>query len=291
MDSRGEIREFLASRRAKITPARVGVETSGGKRRVPGLRRAEVAQLAGVSVEYYTRLERGNLGGASDGVLDAIAGALLLDESEREHLFDLARASSAASGATRRRRAAVKQELPASVQRILDGMTGIPALVRDARLDILAINALGRALYSEAFVNATRPVNLARFCFLDRPAVRLYPNWDDWASTIVDLLRTEAGRTPYDKGLADLVGELSTRSEEFRTRWATHNVRLHRTGLTRFHHPVVGDLELTFTAMDLPGQPGLTLKAYTADAGSPSEDGLRLLAAWAETTTEPASAP
>jgi transcriptional regulator with XRE-family HTH domain len=290
MDSRGEIREFLASRRAKVTPARVGVETSGGKRRVPGLRRAEVAQLAGVSVEYYTRLERGNLAGASEGVLDAIAGALLLDDSEREHLFDLARASSAASG-TRRRRAAVKQELPASVQRILDGMTGIPALVRDSRLNILAINALGRALYSEAFENAARPVNLARFCFLDPRAIRLYPNWDDWASTIVDLLRTEAGRTPYDKGLTDLVGELSTRSEEFRTRWATHNVRLHRTGITRFHHPVVGDLELTFTAMDLPGQPGLTLKAYTAEVGSASEDGLTLLASWAATNNEPVSTP
>jgi transcriptional regulator with XRE-family HTH domain len=291
VDSRGEIREFLASRRARITPVQVGLETYGGNRRVPGLRRAEVAQLAGVSVEYYTRLERGNLAGASEGVLDAIARALQLDESEREHLFDLARAASAAGGGTRPRRAAVARAVPSSVDRILDGMTEIPALVRDARLDILAINPLGRALYSEAFETATGPVNLARFCFLDPRARTLYPNWDDWASTITDLLRTEAGRTPYDKGLTDLVGELSTRSEEFRTRWATHNVRLHRTGVTHFRHPVVGNLELVFTAMDLPGQPGLTLKAYTAAADSPSADGLKLLASWAATRTEPAGQP
>ena len=168
-------------------------------------------------------------------------------------------------------------------------MIGIPALVLDSRLEILAINSLGRALYSEAFVAAARPVNLARFCFLDPRAGTLYADWTAWADTVADVLRTEAGRNPYDKRLTDLVGELSTRSQEFRTRWATHNVRSHRTGISRFRHPVVGDLELSFTALEVPGSAGLTLKAYTADADSPSEDGLKLLASWAATSSEPAS--
>jgi transcriptional regulator with XRE-family HTH domain len=282
VDNRTEVGEFLASRRSKITPEQAGVETFGGQRRVPGLRRAEVAQLAGVSIEYYTRVERGNLAGVSDGVLGAIATALQLDEAEREHLFDLARAANT-SGVSRRLRQPTQQDVRPSIQRILDGMPGIPAFVRNSRLDILAINTLGRALYSEAFRNPQPRVNLARFCFLDPRATRLYPAWNVTANNSVALLRTEAGRNPYDKGLTDLVGELSTRSEEFRTRWAAHNVHLHRTGIKHFHHPVVGDLELAFDAMELPAQPGLTLIAHSAKPGSPSEDGLKLLASWAAT--------
>ncbi len=282
MDNRNEIREFLASRRAKLTPEQAGLPDFGGVRRVPGLRREEVSLLAGMSVEYYTRVERGSLAGVSDSVLEAIARALKLNEAEREHLFNLARG---AGPATRRRRQPA-QSIHPSVQRILDGMTGIPAFVQSGRLDILAINELGRALYSAAFEDPARPVNFARFAFLNPRSEELYPDWNLAADTSVAMLHTEAGRNPFDKGLTDLIGELSTRSEEFRKRWAQHNVRLHLHGTKTFRHPVVGDLEVHFDALELPAAPGLTMIAYTAEPGSPSEDGLRLLASWAATIKE-----
>ena len=288
MDNRAEVREFLTTRRGKLTPRDVGLPEVG-KRRVPGLRRGEVAQLAGVSIEYYTRLERGNLSGVSEAVLDSLVAALQLDESERAYLFDLAKAASAPS-TPRGPRKATAQEVRPSIQRLLDAMVGIPAFVRNGRLDVLAVNAMGRALYSQAFDSPTRPVNLARFVFLDPRAQLLHPAWSDSANTSVAILRTEAGRNPYDKGLTDLVGELSTRSEEFRTRWAAHNVRLHRSGSKHFHHPAVGDLHLSFDALELPGEPGLTLTAYSAEPGTPSADNLALLASWAATNVEAAPA-
>jgi transcriptional regulator with XRE-family HTH domain len=281
VDNRSEIRQFLATRRAKITPQQAGLPAYGGNRRVAGLRREEVAMLAGVSVEYYARLERGNLSGASEGVLEALARALHLDEAEREHLFDLARAANTTARIPPRRRA-VQQVRPA-IQRILDAMSDAPAFIRNGRLDILTANRLGYALYAPVFANPARPANLARFRFLDPLSTGFYPDWDDSANTTVALLRTEAGRDPYDRALSDLVGELSTRSDEFRVRWAAHNVRLHHTGVKRFHHPVVGDLSLAFEAMPLPADPGLTLTAYSAEPGSASHDGLRLLASWAAT--------
>jgi transcriptional regulator with XRE-family HTH domain len=283
VDNRDDIREFLASRRAKITPEQAGLPSFGGNRRVAGLRRAEVAMLAGVSPDYYTRLERGNLSGVSDSVLEAIARALNLDDAERSHLHDLARAANT-SPRTRRRPA--KQQVRPGVQSLLDAMTDAPAFIRNGRLDILAINRLGEALYAPAFDSPDRPVNLARFCFLDPRAEDLYPDWDDAANTTVALLRTEAGRDPYDKALTDLVGELVTRSDDFRIRWAAHNVRLHHTGVKHFHHPVVGRLDLAFEAMPLPADPGLTMTAYSAQAGTPSSDALRLLASWAATTSQ-----
>lgn len=279
MDNRTEVREFLISRRARIGPAQAGLAI-GGARRVPGLRRAEVAQLAGVSVEYYTRLERGILAGVSEAVLDAISGALQLDESEHVYLTNLARAASSPNTPRKPRRAA-KQEIRPSIQRLLDSMAGVPAFVRNGRLDLLATNTMGMALYSLAFENPGRPVNLARFIFLDPRAHLLHPNWSDSANTSVSILRTEAGRNPYDKALTDLVGELSTRSEEFRTRWAAHNVRLHRSGSKHFKHPEIGDLHLSFDALELPGEPGMTLTAYSAEPGTPDADGLSLLASWA----------
>ncbi|NJC71590.1 helix-turn-helix domain-containing protein [Planosporangium thailandense] len=287
-DLRSEIREFLASRRARITPEQAGLPVYGGNRRVPGLRRAEVAMVAGVSPDYYVRLERGNLNGVSDSVLDALARALQLDEAERAHLFDLARAANT-TPRTRRRPAA--QRVRPGVRQLLDAMTDAPAFVRNGRLDVLAANRLGYALYSPVFDDPARPANLARFAFLDPRASEFYPNWEDAANTSVALLRTEAGRDPYDKALTDLVGELSTRSDEFRTRWAAHNVRLHQTGVKHFHHPVVGDLSLAFEAMPLPADPGLTMTAYSAEPGSASQDALRLLASWVamqeETPVEP----
>lgn len=284
MDNRTEVRDFLTSRRARLTPEQVGL-TSYGARRVPGLRRAEVAQLAGVSIEYYTRLERGNLSGVSDAVLEALAAGLQLDESERVYLFNLATAASAPATPRRPPKPATR-ELRPSIQRLLDSMAGIPAFVRNGRLDILGINTMGRALYSLAFEQSKRPVNLARFVFLDPRAHLLHPNWSDSAITTVSILRTEAGRNPYDKALTDLVGELSTRSEEFRTRWAAHNVRLHRTGSKHFHHPAVGDLNLSFDALELPGEPGLTVTAYSAEPGTPDADNLALLASWAATRAQ-----
>jgi transcriptional regulator with XRE-family HTH domain len=279
VDNRNEIRQFLTSRRARITPEQAGLPVYGANRRVPGLRREEVALLAGVSVDYYTRLERGNLGGVSEAVLDALARALQLDEAEREHLFDLARAANT-TAPTRRRPA--QQRVRPGVQRILDALDA-PADVRNGRRDILAANRLGYALYSELFIDPVRPANIARFVFLSPRAREFFPDWEGAANDLVANLRTEAGRNPHDRGLQDLVGELSTRSQEFRTRWAAHNVRQHQTGRKRLHHPVVGDLELTYEVLALPADPGLSLVVYGAEPGSASQDGLRFLASWAAT--------
>jgi transcriptional regulator with XRE-family HTH domain len=287
VDTRSEIREFLTSRRAKITPGQAGL-TAYGPRRVPGLRREEVAVLAGVSVPYYTRLERGDLSGVSEGVLEALARALQLDEAERAHLFDLARA---AGPMAKPRRPSAPRQIRPGVQRLLDAITGAPALVQNGRLDILAANQLARALYSELFRDPTRPHNHARFNFLNPRAHDLYPDWERGANDAVALLRAEAGRDPHDRDLTDLIGELSTRSEEFRARWAAHNVRLHQTGAKRFRHPVVGDLTLTFEMMELAADPGLNLLTFTAEPGSKSDEALMLLGSWAATVEQEQTAP
>ena len=281
MDHRSEIRDFLTSRRARITPEEVGLPTYG-PRRVPGLRREEVATLAGVSVDYYNRMERGNLGGASEAVLDALARALRLDEAERAHLYDLARASQP----TARRHRSTKQNVRPSVQWMLDSMTGSAAIAENGRLDALATNRLGRAFYSHLFDGSGRPVNFARFVFLDPRAKDFFADWERSAKDCAALLRTEAGRNPYDRHLSGLVGELSTQSEEFRSYWATHNVRLHNKGEKRFNHPVVGELELSYNRIELAADPGLIIFAYTAEPGSKSADGLNLLASWAATPDE-----
>jgi transcriptional regulator with XRE-family HTH domain len=278
MDSRSEVKEFLASRRARVPPGQAGLPAYGANRRVKGLRREEVALLAGVSVDYYVRLERGNLHGVSEQVLDALARALQLDEAERAHLFDLARAANATPTARRRTTA---QRVRPSVQRILDLVTA-PAWVRNARHDLLAANRLGYALYSELLTDPVSPPNNARYVFLNPRSKEFFVNWERAADDIVAMLRSEAGRNPYDRALTDLIGELSTRSETFRARWAAHNVRFHRTGRKKLHHPVVGDLDLTFEAMELPGE-DLTMLVYTAEPGSPSQEALDLLASWAAT--------
>lgn len=280
MDNSSEVREFLTSRRAKVTPDQVGLP-SGAGRRVAGLRRSEVAIVAGVSVEYYSRLERGNLAGASDMVLDAIAKALQLDDAERAHLFDLAKA--AAGPSLRSPRRASRQWTPRpSLQFALDSITAGPAFVRNGRMDFLAANELGHAFYSDLYADPQRPPNLARFNFLDvERSQKFYTDWSYAADTCVAILRTEAGRDPYDKGLQDLIGELSTRSDEFRTRWGAHNVRQHGSGVKTFHHPLVGDVTLVYEAMELTADPGLSLLIYSAEPGSPSAEALQLLASWA----------
>jgi len=282
MDQRDEIRDFLASRRARITPQQAGLPAFGANRRVPGLRREEVAMLAGVSVDYYTRLERGNLAGASEAVLAALASALQLDEAERLHLFDLARASGTTPAKARRRSQPTR--VRPSIQALLDALTGAPAAVRNDRLDLLATNRLGRALYAPVFADPVRPANNARFTFLDPAAREFWEDWERAADDTVGILRGLAGRNPYDKALTELVGELSTRSEEFRTRWAAHNVRLHRTGRKVVRHPVVGRLDLVYDTLHPSADPGLTLLVYTAAPESPgTADALTLLAAWAAT--------
>lgn len=272
MDRRAEVTEFLRTRRARITPDRAGIIV-GGRRRVPGLRREEVAMLTGVSVEYYARMERGNLDGVSVDVLDALARALKLDEAETDHLHDLARL---AGPRPRRRRSAEQTGKPA-LQRFLDAVTGAPIWVRDFRLDFVAANALGRALYAPMLDDPANRGNTARFTFLS-PASRLFfPDWDENADDLVATLRSYRGQNPRDAGLAELIDELAAHSEAFRSRWARHDVRHHRGGVKRIHHPQAGDLELSYQAMALPANPDWFMFAFTADPGSPTDERLRLL--------------
>jgi transcriptional regulator with XRE-family HTH domain len=279
VDTPNELSQFLTSRRAKVAPEQAGLR-SFGRRQVPGLRREEVASLAGVSVEYYKRLERGNAAGVSDGVLDALADALQLDDAERAHLFDLARAAGPV--APKRRRRASAQQVRPVVQRIVDTI-GSPATVSNMRGDYLTANALGRALYAPLFDSPEQPPNAARFTFLDPEAQQFFTDWEKAAKDLVAALRSEAGRNPYDRALIDLVGELSTRSDEFRVRWAAHNVRFHETGTKRLHHPIVGDLTLGYETMELSADAGLTMSVYTAEPGSGAQQALDLLASWTAT--------
>jgi transcriptional regulator with XRE-family HTH domain len=289
MDNRAQVREFLISRRERISPAQAGLPAYGGaNRRVKGLRREEVALLAGVSIDYYVRMERGNLTGASDAVLDGLASALQLDEAERAHLFDLARA---AQPARPRQRRAKSSGVTDGIQQILDAITDAPAWVRNARHDMLAANRLARALYAPVLADPRRPANNARFIYLDPAAREFFADWERAADDIAAMLRSEAGSNPHDKQLIELIGELSTSSEDFRVRWAAHNVRFHRTGHKRIRHPVVGVLDLDFEAMEFPAHPGLTLLAYTAAVGTPTADSLKLLASWAVTAEKAGDLP
>jgi transcriptional regulator with XRE-family HTH domain len=281
-DVRSQIREFLSTRRARITPEQAGLPVYGGdRRRVSGLRRDEVAVLAGISSEYYIRLERGNATGVSDSVIDGIAHALQLDEAERAHLLDLIRAAGT-TRSSRRRQAA--QRVRPTVQRVLDSMNATPGFVLSGRLDILTANQLGHALFSPVYAGPMRPPNNAKFIFLNPHATEFFRDWDSVANDTVAILRAEAGRDPYDRQLSDMIGELATRSDEFRVRWGAHNVRIHAAGVKRFHHPVVGDLELAFESFPLAADPSQSLLIYTAEPGSPSEDALSLLASWTAST-------
>ena len=276
-DIRNELGEFLRSRRARLTPADVGLPVYSGGRRVPGLRREEAALLAGMSVEYYTRIERGSFTGISDSVLQGIGHALRLDEAEMAHLQDLA-------GAPKRRpttrRQPGQQRVRSAMQQILDAIPYSPAFIHNGRLDVLASNALGRALNQPLYEAMGPHLNHARFLFLERASSEFWRDWDAVADQTVATLRTEAGRDPYDRDLSDLVGELATRSDRFRTRWATHNVRLHTNGTKHIHHPLVGDLDLHFETIPLPGDTGQKLLIYTAEPASRSQEALNLLSSW-----------
>lgn len=281
MDNRAEVRTFLATRRAKISPEQAGVPLYGTRRRVAGLRREEVAQLAGLSADYYTRIEKGNLRSASDSVLAAIARALQLDDAERSHLLDLARA--ARGGASPLRRRPQPQQLRPSLQHVLDAMGSVPAFVHNGRLDVVGTNALARAMYTEVLEDSTAPPNFARYCFLDPRARQFYPAWGRAADTTVAVLRAEAGRDQHNPALTDLVGGLATRSDDFRVRWAAHDVHVHVMGSKTFRHPVVGELQVAFNTIPLPGDQGLSLTVYTPEPGTGTDERLALLASWAAT--------
>jgi len=283
VDRRTEIRDFLISRRAKVTPEAVGLDVSAETvRRVPGLRREEVAELAGVSVDYYTQLERGDVDGASDIVLTAIARALQLDHAERTHLFDLARPGAATRVPTS------PDVIRPSVLRALDAFTGGPALVRNRAYDYLAANALGRAVYSQIFDGRTGPPNHVRYVFLDDRSRSFFADWDAVAQDTARILRAEAGRDPHDPAPARLIHELLDCSPEFRATWARHDVRLPAAGLHRFQHPDVGPIELVFESAALRADPGLTLLLATAEPSSATTEALRRLDARAgDSRSEP----
>lgn len=283
MDRQREVGEFLRSRRDRITPEQAGI-IGGGRRRVPGLRREEVALMAGVSVDYYAKIERGDLGGVSLEVLDNLARALRLDEAETDHLHDLVRA--AAPSAVRRRRKSAEQTLRPGLQRFINAVTGAPLWVRDRRMTFMAANPLGRALYAPLLSDPVNQDNIARFVFLNPAARAFFVDWEQGADDIVATMRGYAGKHPHDKALTDLVGELVTRSEDFRRRWAAHNVRHHRSGVKRIRHPDVGDLELTYEAMDLPASPDWFMFACTAEPASPTEERLALLGSLAVTSQD-----
>lgn len=290
VDRRKDIQEFLTSRRARLTPEQAGLPSFGDKRRVTGLRREEVAMLAGVSMDYYARLERGHLAGASESVLEAVARALQLDEAERQHLLDLARNSETTmSQRPRRPKPAAAAPRPA-VMAILAGMTSIPAYLRTPRMEIIAANELCQALYGGPLDDERLPLNLARYVFLDPHSRGFFLEREVVADDLAGALRVEAGRDPRDRALSDLIGELSTRSDEFVGRWARQNVRLHRTARKQLHNRVVGDIELTGNALELPGD-DLILIAYTADPGSQAEDQLKLLTSWVATQNQAAARP
>lgn len=277
MSKKDDVRKFLVSRRANVTLAQAGLPDFGDERRVPGLRREEVAQLAGVSIDYYTRLERGNIHGASESVLNAIARALHLTDVEREHLLDLARTTSMPSNATTSSGAtAVRQ----SVQRVLDKLA-VPAVVYNSRQDLIASNLLGRALFSPHF-ESDRP-NIARFIFLDSRAKDYYADWPLACSLTAAMLRYEAGRDPLNAEITELIGELATRSPQFRKDWADQDVHEHRTGQKVYCHPEVGDVDLTYDVFEMPGAPGLFIGTYTPEEGSESADKITLLTSWAAT--------
>jgi transcriptional regulator with XRE-family HTH domain len=282
-----EIREFLMSRRARVDPVSAGLPRGGG-RRVPGLRRGEVAALAGVSVEYYARLERGALGGASPAVLDGLARALQLDDAEREHLRRLAaRAGGGRAARSRAPRTPAAWRPSPSLRWFLDSV-GSVAMIGNGRTDLLAWNHLGGALMAEMIAGATTsPPNFARYLFLDPGAHRFFPDWRAVAAMNAAQLRAEAGRSPHDPALHELVGELSTRSDAFRELWGRHDVWHLDAGTKRYHHAAVGELVLHFDGLDLAGEDGLQLTVLTAEPGSADDEALRLLGAWAADDAHP----
>ncbi|WP_405765253.1 helix-turn-helix transcriptional regulator [Actinacidiphila glaucinigra] len=275
LDARSELNEFLRTRRARLKPADVGL-AEYGRRRVPGLRREELAQLAGVSVAYYTRLEQGNGRNVSVELLDAVSRALRLSEAEHAHLLHLARPAQRG----RRPAAARRGQVRPAVRELLSALEGVPAYVWGRRSDVLAWNSTASALFGDWAERAPEERNWARITFLDPAARRLFADWPAKAADVVGQLRMDAGRHADDPLLAALIGELSMKSEDFRTLWAAHDVKRKSHGDIRLLHPLAGALALRYETLALPGDPELSLSTYHAEPGSASEEALRLLASW-----------
>lgn len=287
MSTPDEISTFLVSRRARISPEQAGVPAYSGHRRVPGLRREEVAFLAGVSTDYYAKLERGKTGGASREVLEAIARALQLDEIERDHLFNLVEVTTT----PRRRmpRQTPRTGISPTTQAVLDALT-VPAIVQNPRLDVVAANTLGAALYGVSRTDiAERAFNGARFQFLDSRAADFYVDHERGKRNVVALLHQAAGHDPYDDDLIRLVGQLSTQSAEFRALWAQHDVIRYQRGAKRYRHPTVGRLDFAYESFDVNTERSLTMLVYTYEPNSPTADGMTLLGAL--TPTDATDAP
>jgi transcriptional regulator with XRE-family HTH domain len=292
--ARAALREFLMSRRARLSPRQAGLHVYGTNRRVSGLRREEVAMLAGISAEYYIRLERGYATGASPGVIEAVAQALQLDVIEREHLLHLIDAVNATIGSDKQTRSARSEPVDVvrpQVQVLVDGLTDLPAFVFNRRMDIVACNRLGRLLYAPIFEDPLGAGNTARFAFLNEPRAReFWPSWEQVVSHAVAVLRAEAGRHPHHPGLVELVGQLSTGSQEFRTRWAAHDVRDRGSGVKTMHHPVIGMVTMPYENLELGEDEDQYLMVYVPAAGTPAHDSLKLLASWGKTSDDDAVA-
>ncbi|QNE20587.1 helix-turn-helix transcriptional regulator [Kribbella qitaiheensis] len=282
MDRRAELTEFLKSRRARIRPEDLGLKVFGnGRRRVPGLRREELAQAAGVSADYYVRLEQGRTDNVSQEILDAVAGVLSLTEDEQDHLRRLAKP------VRRPKQRRTVQRVRPAMQQLLKALDGVPAFILGRRMDVLAWNPLAAALIVDFGALSAKERNMPRLVFLDESCRDFYPQWEAIAAETVDYLRLYAGRNPDDPELAELIGELSIRSEEFRTQWARHDVRDKSFGVKRMVHPMVGELTLQYESLVMPGDLDQTLITYSAEAGTQSESALRLLASWTAPTVEP----
>ncbi|MCG7210114.1 helix-turn-helix domain-containing protein [Streptomyces arenae] len=277
-----ELGEFLKARRGELSPCTVGLPSTS-PRRVPGLRRDEVAKLASISTGYYTRLEQGHIQ-PSGPILQVLTHVLHLNDDQRGQLFELASKDSA-----RPRRHRVQKVQPV-LQRLLDDLTFTPAVVMGRRLDVLAWNALGAALVTDFSRIPEKHRNYVRILFTD-PAMRtLYADWDCTARLCVAMLRMEAAKYPQDARLAALVGELSVQDDDFRTWWGNHRASSVTIGAKALHHPIAGDLTLHWDTLTVGTASDQHLTVWTAEPGTPSGDGLRLLASWAANNGGNASA-
>ncbi|MEU6556052.1 helix-turn-helix transcriptional regulator [Streptomyces sp. NPDC046915] len=280
LDRRAELSEFLRSRRARLKPEDVGLPDFGRHRRVPGLRREELAQLAGVSVAYYTRLEQGNGQNVSAEVLDSIARALRLTDAEQAHLTHLAKGKQ-----HKKKPSARPQQVRTSIGQLLDTMDAVPAYVVGRRSEILAWNRMAAAVFGDWAELPAAERNWARMVFLKPEYQDLFVDWEQKAIDIVCALRMDAGCYPDDPRLSALVGELSVKSEDFRRLWATHDVKEKNHGVKRLQHPLVGALSLHFESFKLADDADQSMIVYHAEPGSPSAEALRLLASWGADAT------
>ena len=278
MDDKATLADFLRLARARLTPAEVGLplNRNAAARRVPGLRREEVAHLAGVSVDYYARMEQGRVTQASDAVINALAQVLHLGEAERSYLFSLLSASTGGRTQQRRRTHTVRE----SVRTIMASLNTQPAFVLGVGMDVLAMNDLAKSLMKDFTVETGLDRSLARWTFLDPAARTLYLDWNIIACDVAALLRHDARTHPNDRALNELIGELTVKSDEFRGWWGQHRVWECTFGLKRFEHPVVGRVDVNYETFPVPGEPDQQLLVYSTEPGSSSSDALRILSSW-----------